>query len=137
MKLGNSVEHFMLTVYDIYLTINDQEYLLIPMTRDKNILKEQMGRLIKADEHCFYPITEDIMEQLALGKTFKLKAQKNNNKQVRIKPLIGNISIPKQWQVTFNLLNHPEQKEQLLHEYVESKMSTKIKKNINSLFGKK
>ena len=51
--------------------------------------------------------------------------------------IMGGVSMPKKWVLAYNLLINPADKERLLQEYHDSKVSTKIIKGIKGLFGKK
>lgn len=122
---------------DIFLTIGINEYFINALTENTRAMEEQLGRMIKADEHCFYPIKDSVMQQLIQANTFEIVARNEIGNSGRLKPILGNLSMQKKWILSYNILTYPEQKEQLLQEYDDSKVSTKLIKGIKGLFGKK
>ena len=77
------------------------------------------------------------MQQLIQANTFEIVARNEIGNSGRLKPILGNLSMQKKWILSYNILTYPEQKEQLLQEYDDSKVSTKLIKGIKGLFGKK
>ena len=122
---------------DIFLTIGINEYFINALTENTRAMEEQLGRMIKADEHCFYPIKDSVIQQLIQANTFEIVARNEIGNSGRLKPILGNLSMQKKWILSYNILTYPEQKEQLLQEYDDSKVSTKLIKGIKGLFGKK
>lgn len=120
----------------ISISVGAKAFKLLPVTYSKELLSSQISE--KDYEHNFFAIDDEQIKLLMQAKEFVMTVSGSEGISIRISGMMSNsVSIPKKWVLAYNLLTNPADKERLLQEYHDSKVSTKIIKGIKGLFGKK
>ena len=120
----------------ISISVGAKAFKLLPVTYSKELLSSQISQ--KDYEHNFFAIDDEQIRLLMQAKEFVMTVSGSEGISIRIYGMMSNsVSIPKKWVLAYNLLTNPADKERLLQEYHDSKISTKIIKGIKGLFGKK
>jgi len=120
----------------ISISVGAKAFKLLPVTYSKELLSSQISQ--KDYEHNFFAIDDEQIKLLMQAKEFVMTVSGSEGISIRINGMMSNsVSIPKKWVLAYNLLTNPADKERLLQEYHDSKISTKIIKGIKGLFGKK
>lgn len=120
----------------ISISAGAKAFKLLPVTYSKELLSSQISE--KDYEHNFFAIDDEQIRLLMQTKEFVMTVSGSEGISIRLSGMMSNsVSIPKKWVLAYNLLTNPADKERLLQEYHDSKVSTKIIKGIKGLFGKK
>ncbi len=119
----------------ISISVGTKSFFMPPITNSKELLSSQISR--SDEEHNYYAIESELMNLLIQADGFELVIiSGNDGASIKASGFMNEVSMSKKWKLAYNLLTYPEQKEQLLQEYNDSKISTKIFKGIKGLFGK-
>lgn len=135
---GKRKEEFPLELADGHLTISvgAKTYNIASVSNAEGILASQ---ITKEDfEHNFFALDDEQVKSLVNATGFRLNVSGGNGISISARALLSDtIDMPKKWVLAYNLLTNPADKERLLQEYDDSKLSTKLIKGIKGLFGKK
>lgn len=120
----------------ISISVGAKAFKLLPVTYSKELLSSQISQ--KDYEHNFFAIDDEQIKLLIQANGFDMTVSGGEGISISAKgAMMGSVSMPKKWVLAYNLLTNPADKERLLQEYHDSKISTKIIKGIKGLFGKK
>lgn len=115
------------------ILIGAKSYIIKPLTDSKELL-DSLPNLSHGYEHNFFAISEELIKQLMDVNGFVAQIRgKKSGIDLKLKPIIGDsIKMPAKWKLAYNLMTYPEKREQLLQEYHDSLLSTKVLKVVNN-----